>query len=85
MRQSIVLIIATSFPAALQADFTCSGLLTDAQRGGFQLFFSPEYSPSLTTTAGRPARELSKSLSNALGGHPKAASEGHLKTGQLLS
>lgn len=45
------------------AGFTCSGVLTDAQRAGFSAMFTPTYSPALTHIGGRvePAH-MSKKL-----------------------
>lgn len=35
-------------PTAALANFSCGGILTDAQRRGFEAMFSPPYSPSLS-------------------------------------
>jgi hypothetical protein len=48
-----------------KAGFVCGGVLTDAQRAGFQTMFAPAYSPNLSHTGGAVApANMSKKLSS---------------------
>lgn len=85
-RQLLTLILITSCSSLLRADFTCSGILTEAQQEGFKALFSPAYSPSLTHTGGAvtPAN-MAKSLSAADVNKLSAAKPLVVKNGTLTA
>jgi hypothetical protein len=65
-RRVAVLGLMVGYATVLRADFSCSGVLTESQRRGFEAMFSPAYSPSLTHIGGAvtPAN-MAKSLTGA--------------------